>query len=486
MHELMALVIVSLAAGPETAKTTSRFETMTSQIRFFPTGEFLNGRADMLQYEHPHVSKAWIKDWHNVNAELTSRKDPTADVIALLKNNDPKVRTLALAALFERQDPKMLPHIAALMSDKAKTFEKIQSWGGNPPPKPILEKQTVGDVANAFVGIWMGSVVKEGTSFETYWNTRKDRKFCASWFLLRIQRAANFSSHVEKERAPLIRAIRKEIDALPAVDRDWTLLWLASHRSFNSDQPANNLVSPEERIAAAKRLGPVRLMELIQDKKISDDPDFSPTTSGTGREGLIYWVVHNAGKLLRPEDAPALLAEEYLPPSGFIRAGFVIGAAELQPKNAQNWLRAALKSRTENYHPIIYYRAELAAALWRMVGESEIDFLADWFYGERVNSNDHPGQTTVFLREIKGVRTPADRKLVARLIDDKRLDRLDYQSTRGLIETANGWTKIPVVSQSDLRPFWEYGRSSPESERDEAVLAGWRTKLKKSQAEWNK
>jgi hypothetical protein len=417
------------------------------------------------------------------------QQDAIGDLTELLKHKDPNVRTLALAALFQRQDPKLFPHFAAMTRDDGRTMPRVQSWGGLPPPKPVMEAQTVGDVATAFVEFWLNPVVKEATTFEAYWGPRKDRKFCASWFLVRMQRATQFSSHLDKEMEPLIRKVRKEIDALPEVDRDWTLIWLAAHRDFLSNQPANVLTSPDERITAGKRLGPARLMDMIHNKTISDDPDLSPGAGGTGRDTgrdfLIHWIVRNARKLLRPEDAPALLKEEARFRDVHIVHGFAIGAAELQPKNASKWLRKSLSDRKVNGHASQGYGAELASALWRVVGESEIDFLADWFYGLRADNNFFPGYATLFLRDIKGVRAPADRKLLARLIDDPRFDMLDYQSVSGLIVVVNGWTKMPVISHRDLNPNWD-GGWGPKSERDEAIVAQWRTKLKKSQAEWNK
>ena len=130
-------------------------------------------------------------------------------------------------------------------------------------------------------------------------------------------------------------------------------------------------------------------------------------------------------------------------------------------------------------------RAELAAGLWRIVGESEIDYLADWFYTEKVNANPGATPTGDFLEAIKGVRAPADRKLLARLVADPRLDKLDYQSLRSMVEVVNGWAKAPVVPAEQLRPIWERGSWGPETPGDLKVLAKSREKLKNSVAEWN-
>jgi len=51
---------------------------------------------------------------------------PTKELLPLLKHGNPKVRTLAIMALINKEDPKLLPDIQALVKDEAETF-------GNPP-----------------------------------------------------------------------------------------------------------------------------------------------------------------------------------------------------------------------------------------------------------------------------------------------------------------------------------------------------------------
>ena len=186
--------------------------------------------------------------------------------------------------------------------------------------------------------------------------------------------------------------------------------------------------------------------------------------------------------MLRKEDVPALLVEEKKPRDGWLQNGFAIAAADLQPEHAQEWLRDALNVRIGGEGD--RYSAVLAATLWRIVGESEMDYLADWFFGLEPRLNFSPGYGTIFLRQIKGVRAPADRKLVARLVDDKRLLELDHHSVRGLVETVNEWTVEPVVSRENLWTWIDH--RLPMSERNMKIVADWRAKLKQSRVEWDK
>jgi hypothetical protein len=256
----------------------------------------------------------------------------------------------------------------------------------------------------------------------------------------------------------LIRAVRKEVDALPALDRDWTPLFLAAHyRNTSNEEPPRIFAKPQELLDAGKRLGPNRLMDLIQEKDISTDPDLAPklppeTRRTRGRDDLILWVLQNAGKLMRPEDAPTLLAME--PKLRDRPPWCAIAAAELQPDKAREWLRAAMIRFAGEpvYTYREHHRAELAAALWRIVGDSEIEYLAERFYEEKVAKNPHSTHTRLFLPLILGVRAPADRKLVARLVTDPRLDKLDFQALRSVVMVVNHWTRRPSSRKGTFTP----------------------------------
>jgi hypothetical protein len=475
--------------GNNDGEAASRLEKLAEQLEIFQTGEFAYGRGDRADRLIPSkVMEPWLK----VNKALASGHYDVAGLIGMLKHKNPRVRALALAALFERQDPKLIPHLAALVADKGQTAPEIvirravKALGEDTELLPQdIDQQTVGHVAQVFLKWWLDPAGYKVEEFEDYWAARKDRAFCADWFVARLYRAGQATSHFDKTRAPLIRAIRKDIDALPEGDREWTLLWVAAHHLHSgNEEPGRILATTEELLNAGKRLGPDRLMDLIQDRRISSDPDLAANNRRTrGRDDLILWVLRHAGKLLRPEDAPALLELENVL-RGRLPAG-VIAAAELQSAQAAKWLHAAMGRYQAKGASSMWARAELAAGLWRIVGDGEIDYLADWFYGENIDKHPTTPPTEMFLRSIKGVRAPADRKLAARLVSDARLDKLDYQSLRSLVELVNGWTKTPVVDNRELRPNWEKGTWWPETPLDFKVVAEWRNKLQMSVSEWH-
>jgi hypothetical protein len=473
------LTAVALSFPGEADEARLRYEMLAAGLEVFPTQAFAYGRSQ----EIDRLPKKWNEPWLKVLAAISSGKEKTVDLLELLKHEDPKVRTLALAALYQREDGRLLPHLVALLDDKEKTVPEFAIRrhllrNAKVPEPEDFHEQTVGTVAYALVRYWLEPVGYQVKDFASYWETRKERNFCAGWFLVRLYRASQASSSFDKKRVPLIRAIRKDVDALPAIDRDWTLLWVAAHHHQSSNvEPGQHFATPDERLESAKRLGHERLMDLIQKKEISADPDLAANLRG--RDDLILWVLQHAGKLLRAEAAPDILAAEKT-----LRdrpQACVVAAAELQPTHARDWLHEALSRYAGEYEG--YRRAELAAGLWRIVGESELDYLADWFYGEKVSPNPHTPQTQTFLDAIQQAPSRSERKLVARLVGDARLEKLDYQSLRALVQVANGWTKTPLVPHNDLYPKWEDGGWNPKSAADFRILAGWHEKLKKAVAQ---
>src|SRR5437588_422272 len=189
---LTLLVVTTLAASDQDAPTAVRLEALAKHLKFFPTGEFVYGRSHSLDRR---LSDNWTDPWYEVLKEISSPRHHEADLLALLKHKDPKVRTLALAALFQREDAKLLPRFAALMADKEETVPlleirraDIEFKRGDPMPQDF-HPQTVGQVAKRFVEWWVRAAGMEAKDFDTYWAARKDRQYCASWFAARMLRA---------------------------------------------------------------------------------------------------------------------------------------------------------------------------------------------------------------------------------------------------------------------------------------------------------
>jgi hypothetical protein len=470
-----------LCFAAQNGDTQATFEKLAKNLEYFPTWEFAYGRSDKLDRLFPEKLKA---PWYAVLAEISSTRHSVKDLASLLRHQDPRVRTLALAALFQRQDPRLLPYLAQSMDDQAKTAPNLQVLRAVAGPEKFevtpqdYHEQTVGQVATVMVKWWLEPTGHQARDFAAYWAPRKDRTQCAGWYAARLLRATGGISPFQKEREERVRAVRAEVDKLPQPDRDWTLLYAALSATMSGDAvPA--FASTKDLLDAARRLGPKLLLDLLQGKALGEDPDLQPEQQhGRGLRNIGIFVLKHATDLLRPEDALTVL-----PLEGHLG---VIAAAHLQPKNASKWLRDALTTTTGKGHLASYRRADLAAALWTTCGLPEIDYLVDWFYGEQVPKNPHSPATGEFLRAAIGQRPADDRKLVAKIVNDPRLEKLDYQSLRSLIETVNCWTKTPVMTHQELHLGWERGTWWPETEADFKVLQGWRATLKGSVASWAK
>ena len=169
-------------------------------------------------------------------------------------------RTLAAVALFDLEDPTVLPALAGLCDDGAATFdghgELSASWllttGVGPPPL----KQTVADVARKMVGFYMersgfyyGVKHSPQPGFAAYWEARKNRLHCAGWFEVQLARASRGTSPTQNECLERIRTVRKRIDELPAAERVWVLLWLWGEAGSHA------LATDQELVQACQRAG---------------------------------------------------------------------------------------------------------------------------------------------------------------------------------------------------------------------------------------
>ena len=89
---------------------------------------------------------------------LQSVSGDRAGLVTLLTNANPRVRTLALGALFQREDGHDLPLIASLINDPAPTFpdlhDSMNQQGGRRLQAELTNSLTVGDVARSMLAFW--------------------------------------------------------------------------------------------------------------------------------------------------------------------------------------------------------------------------------------------------------------------------------------------------------------------------------------------
>jgi hypothetical protein len=215
--------------------------------------------CDFATYFHP--APELVASWNAL-------EDPslhTRNWLTLLKSPDPKIRALAIFALDRKNDPRVLPQIAALQPDQAVAYPcPLAVAQPLPPDKPRTWPQqpsTVGALANEAVNRYL--TASGYSNFGDYW--KDHRAYSVSWFALRLQRNWAF----DQMNHPSMDVLRTEISQLPAPDRQWNVLWLGTLPN------PNNVVRPyteDELLRNATELGHDALLQLLSGHFQSTDP----------------------------------------------------------------------------------------------------------------------------------------------------------------------------------------------------------------------
>lgn len=188
---------IALAEPKSVPNAKEYLEQAADKFSFFLAGQIIYDRT-----EFEYLPKTEREKYQKLIVGLRSAKLEGGDLVTLLKHKSPKVRTLALALLFDLEDPKMLPHIFSLMRDRAPTFPAPLFVGNEDGGKmPQLTEQTVGEIAYHFVSFYVRQAERgnDDRAFEDYWELRKDRAFCASWFEVQLLRARQGTVPTQKK-----------------------------------------------------------------------------------------------------------------------------------------------------------------------------------------------------------------------------------------------------------------------------------------------
>lgn len=423
-------VVADPLQKPATFKETEdTFRTLAPKLHWLEIQDVLFHQLGDKQDE---LRCCFLKEDVAAVKEIGSNRYSVANLISLLKDADAKVRTLAIVALYNKEDPFVLPDIAALSQDGAKTIPKpIRQEIYSATPDTPTEKQTVGQVAGAVIDMYMwkaGYIVlpNHPRNFAKYWEPRKNRKYCASWFAIKLVRVGANSLPNSGSGDPSIRALRKQLGAVPKPDKDWILLRLKSESGFNKFATESDL------IAAMKELGPDRLLQMLQGKISTDDPDLQPRPENyLNYQDMMISILKRAKQVLRKDQADALLACGHNASTPW----FAIAAAQLNPEPAAKLLRdklALLDSDLVNKDVDGSEKADLAAALWKQYGLKEKTYLIDRFYNpnsfivKRNGRNNPAGYREAWLSKIADNKKETQ-ELIKDLINDNRFSTLnDY------------------------------------------------------------
>jgi hypothetical protein len=435
------------------------FESLAREIVVLGPTEFLHGFREPPLWISPEAHPPLRR----VRAFLESGTWRTTDVVPLLTHADPRVRALALVALYSADDPRLLPAMAALVDDAARTFPAAQPHAAPMGMKipTVLVEQTVGQIAMAIVSTYMESGgffygpkgIRNQPGFDAYWKPRAARAWTAGWFKVRLARMGHSSSPTMKDRYPAIRALRAQIDTLPDPDRTYILLWL--HREFGADV----LASEDELVRLTRQLGPDNLLDLLRRNIRSNDPDLQARSNNNhGYSQMCVFILRHADVLLRPGDAKALLDQETWE-RGFQARGisdplispwWAIAAAQLTPQSAASILEAAHARFQDDYQG--FDRLELATAAWRLTGDGAVAL--DWFYRQVARNL---GQESYYFDKLLKTEGRSGRSLAKLAIAHPEFDELNWKSLEVLARAVNEWQGREVVSNDELESAWSPG-----------------------------
>jgi outer membrane protein assembly factor BamB len=415
--------------------------------------------------------------------ELRALSGNREALVALLRHTNPKVRTLALGAIFQREDGRDLPLIASLINDPAQTFpnlhDSMNSAVGERPMSELENPQSVADVAQAMLAFWgvpptgrqVGAsgrnerVFITTNDFAEYWKKYAGRDYAASWFAVKMKRATRQTTPIQPQYQPDIQRVLAEMKALPLPDRAWIQLYVLA--------PYGNGYSPEtELVASTRKLGPASLLRFLQRRKVSDDPDLLMDKENREFARMTDFILGHADHLLRAEDADALLAcENAEHDSGGVNPAWAIGAALVQPARAGEILHNALAHETRSYETAA---GALAGALWRIRGPAEMDFLVNWFYTVLPTASEPMHQPLAFLWEAEAAARPDTKQLIAALVKDSRFDYTDWTTLKELLKIVNAGRSTPLVKERDI-----YDAQPNRLLDDRMIFPVWRNLLRR-------
>ena len=425
-----ALLVLFLLPASGASSVREDFEQAAGALSFFSWGDFLYGRELTLRVPGDEARKYNETLAHLIDSGLAgttgrpilraSRRASPEEVSALLRHENSKVRTLAMAWLFANKGQSALPQLVELVGDTAETFPVPQPVAsiylpGRDPPDPPLKTQTVSDIARGMLAFYMERAgyyygvegKNEHPGFDEYWGRRSERAFCLSWFAVKLDRATGGISPLAYGAELRAHEVRRQVDELPPVDREVMLLGL-----FSAKTDLRDVVSEQDLVFAGRRLGAGRLLQLLRGESVIDDPDLPHY-----RDRIRDLVLQHSAELLRPADGPWLIEQGRTTR----KADWFRAAAGVRPESASVILREAFQ--TCDF--LGDGRARTATALWRLAGQENEDFLVEWFFGDEAPKVGRAPYRVGFIDFLAERFQVIDRRLLARFVRDTRFEQLD-------------------------------------------------------------
>ncbi|MDB5344455.1 MAG: repeat protein [Schlesneria sp.] len=458
----------------EPAELQRQMEDAAGRYQHFATSNIISNRLN----DERRWPKEFTVEQAKLFGELKTWLASPDSLRAMIRHQDPKVRTLALGALFIREDPHDLPLIASLVNDRTPTLTDVHmSFNSGPiaSPAEFQSPQTVGDVAKEMLQLY------GATKFPEYWQERQARKTCASWFRVKVDRATRCISPLQRQYRDDIERVIEEVKGLPLVDRVWTQIFL---RSFYCSS-LEGVLTDADCIASLKEIGPDQVVRFLQQKQVTDDPDirFDDGNAETQdvHSRMAHFILQRAPSVLRAQDAAALLECEKSAVRNASPA-WAAAAAELvapsDPNEANRIIDGALQRFPLKGILGERYQAMLIGTLWKIGGAKEQQKIVDWFYQTQgkvlAESSDESNHGPLdFLRLVRKTARQDTNELLAALVIAPSFDQADWSVLKEMLEIASTGRPKPLVTREMMY------RAQPASRNPQrlAMVAEWRELL---------
>jgi hypothetical protein len=490
---LLFLWLGGLSPAVAADSAEKKFEALARQVYCFDTGSFLHHYSPFIVIPNAQDRLAMDKQFF-----LLAKETSKPQLEALLKHSDPKVRTLALAALFQNVEPQTLPDIVGLAKDPAETFLRpgdLPQTGSAGPPQP----QTVGMIATAMVTLYLQvagyyyGIDNSGNEpgFADYWQKRKDRKACASWFAVQARMSASGSRPSSSIGFPSLSEVRNGIDKLPPDERAVTLLWVREAYQYDGPGDPQLLVKDEELVGLLQKLGPDKLLLVLQRQIPTDDPDMKPDSRAPYYNFTMGFLLQHATALFRSQDAAALQQQGQRELDHFSKGEpmnsplWWIASAQLMPDRAGAILHEGFNCFEKKQSDPDDAEVLLNVSLWKMCGDREASFLCDWFYRSEPQAMPqiYRGARLDFIDGIVKTAQPPGRKLIAHLLEDPRSASLSSESLAHFSSAIDSWLPAPLVTDQELTELTGFhGKGHGDTPK---MIPGLLERLQKSIPQWN-
>lgn len=409
------------------------------------------------------------------------------DLRPLLKDADPKVRTLAIVLLFRLERLDVLPDIARLVGDEAQTFPKPADLAAPQQPWP-MEPHSVGEYAKFVIEAYADASYEldqlreadrlaydkpdELAKQMAHFASRRDVRLSTAGLRVAMDIATGRVTPLQPERVSRVADVLQRAGDVPAPRRFFTYLAIDFQRLRGPDYPDDFLLNEARRLPRETRMRTVLRHSV-------DDPDLAP---GFGR----HYLLDHGVDLFRASDVDTLLhIEEPLhrhdPPETH-DAGYVLTAAQLRPTDADRLLIDALRRFDSKFEA--EQRTRLATALALTGADRGENAAIDWFFSPSPLTGVLGMGRENFLQALHDHDPGRYRHVAARIIRDNRLPSLGPASTLILVTSVEGYTGRQIASEDDVRLF----KSCRESQPDRAgpLLGKWLQWLRETVDEWDR